>query len=315
MGRDSAQTQSRRKSHRSVHAATQGHGRDDGTGRSSSGGDGSGSRVVSHGASASATAALHTLADGWCTEQPGCIASSWHSSNLSGLQRRQLLAKNWCSQRDKRLGPPASELDFCTCFPPQRLAASLPSHRCPRPDAHTRRLAPIFEGEFGFELLHALPFLNWLHSCGLLAGTRACRGMRPFYALLGMAGNAHRELQCTQRPTRSQWRHGSMPQGVPDGWSWSAKGSLRYYAYPSQRWMPPPLHHRYRQIPLILPARTSEREPSVPRAASMRTPTARGHQRTRLIYMSNKYYPEGHGTIDNFFSLASVGWPKIDRTK
>ena len=70
--------------------------------------------------------------------------------------------------------------------------------------------------------------------------------MEPFYFF----SHNHTPMHCATRPPRSLWRAGTVPAGTQDGWSWRGRKSLRYYAYPSSRWLPPPLHHRYRSLPL-----------------------------------------------------------------
>ena len=177
------------------------------------------------------------------------------------------------------------------------------------------RLSPVFEGEFGFELLHALPFLHWLGSCGMLAPTSACRGMAPFYFFSA----SHSERRCGTRPARSRWLAGSIPRGTLDGWSWAGRHSLQFYAYPSSRWMPPPLHAHYRHLPL--PARPGAAQSgggggggaqSGSQGGTMGggtmgggTPHSTATWRKR-VWLQNKYYPEGHGSADNFWSLDEV---------
>ena len=131
-------------------------------------------------------------------------------------------------------------------------------------------------GEFGFELLHALPFLHWLHRCGLLSSTSACGGMEPFYAF----SPRHAPRQCAARRARSHWCPGTLAAATPDGWTWSGlgrerrltSGAVRYYAYPSDRWAPPPLHATYRALPPPLAAALRPRAP-------------------RLVWLQNKFYP------------------------
>ena len=64
---------------------------------------------------------------------------------------------------------------------------------------------------------------------------------------------------------------------------------MQFYAYPSLRWLPPPLHERYR--PLALP----------PRAGAAAT-----NAWPKRAWLQNKYYPEGHGTAENFWSLEEL---------
>lgn len=214
---------------------------------------------------------------GLCRKWDGCIASDWTSQSvpedragsLLGTAGRFRATAGACFDQAERVAP------------------------CPR---SSRKLSPIFEGEFGFELLHALPFLHWLHRCGMLAESSACQGMGPFYTTFSPR---HSERTCGTRPPRSRWLTGSMPRGTPDGWSWAGHHSLQFYAYPSRRWLPPPLHRRYR--PLALPRLHSPRE----------EPSRRVHNRdapapVRRVWLQNKYYPEGHGTADNFWSLDEV---------
>lgn len=144
-------------------------------------------------------------------------------------------------------------------------------------------------GEFGFELLHALPFLHWLHRCGLLGSTSACGGMEPFYAF----SPRHAPRQCAARRARSHWRPGTLAAATPDGWTWCGlgrerrlmSGAVRYYAYPSDRWAPPPLHATYRALPPPLAAALRPRAP-------------------RLVWLQNKFYPfAGRDVAENFLSL------------
>ena len=234
----------------------------------------------------------------------GCIASEWRAKHLPPHLRASLLHGSSSNSR------------AISCF--DRTAAGEIVSRCPdgrHPNAthagHAQgyegrdgkevsvrsgghhRLSPVFEGEFGFELLHALPFMYWLEACGLLARTTACAGMRPFYFF---ASAGHKQRRCGTRPTRSQWLASSLPPGTPDGWSWAGRHSLRYYAYPSHRWLPPPIHEHYRPLPL--PRRHSGGNKGDSRGASRGLRAWR-----RRAWVQNKYYPEGHGTADNFWSL------------
>ena len=119
--------------------------------------------------------------------------------------------------------------------------------------------------------------------------------MEPFYFF----SRLHNVYTCDTRPARSRWRAGSLPAGVPDGWSWSGRKTLRYYAYPTGRWLPPPLHRRYRPLPLpsLAAARTGARES---KARARAAPRVGG---VRRAYVSNKYYREGRGRADNFWAL------------
>ncbi|KAL1520528.1 hypothetical protein AB1Y20_022105 [Prymnesium parvum] len=219
---------------------------------------------------------LHELSRGWCLSRDGCIASSWSEATLPQPQRRWLLSS--------RRGAATSCFDELR---PSRFAAE----RCP-PNDPAARLSPSFEGEFGFELLHALPFLYWLRACGLLGVTSACTGMEPFYSF----SEQHHVIKCGTRPTRSRWRLDSMPAGTADGWSWRGRKSLRYYAYPSGRWVPPPLHSTYRELPLRALRLATEK------ASDAGAPS----RWVRRAWVQNKFYPEGHGTADNFWSLEQV---------
>ena len=239
---------------------------------------------VVNGPTPTATRSLRNLTGSWCMRHAGCMASWWRPSDLDEARRRSL-THAWRLTRPRAgcLLPDsprtAGATPDCSCFAPNddigRQAAP-----CPKPGTH-QPLAPAFEGEFGFELLHGLPFLHWLHSCNLLRMTRACGGMRPFYYFSGQ----HQEISCDDRPSRSHWRGGTLPDGVADGWSWFGKQSARFYAYPSGRWKPPPLHARYASLPLPLLDQTRP---------------------VRRVYVSNKFYPEGSGKVENFFSLRDV---------
>ena len=239
--------------------------------------------VVS-GPTSTATRALSNLTGSWCMQHAGCMASWWRPSDLSDVRRRSL-THAWRLSRPRAgcMLPDsprtAGATPDCSCFAPNE-GIGRQAAPCPAPGKH-QPLAPAFEGEFGFELLHGLPFLHWLHGCGLLRMTRACGGMRPFYYFSGQ----HQETSCHDRPARSHWRGGTLPDGVADGWSWFGRQSARFYAYPSGRWRPPPLHARYASLPL----------PPLDRSRP-----------ARRVYVSNKFYPEGSGNVENFFSLRDV---------
>ena len=157
-------------------------------------------RLVVNGPTGAARHALSNLTRAWCMERPGCMASWWRPLDL-GQQRRRILSGvgrgglrlNAKSRLRLKTGRPAvcflaggrphSESGItpdCSCFAPDE---STGRHAAPCPPIGTTpSVAPVFEGEFGFELLHALPFLHWLRACGLLGHTHACSGMRPFYS-------------------------------------------------------------------------------------------------------------------------------------
>ena len=138
-----------------------------------------------------AVRALHVMAGSWCLSRDGCIASTWRAETLPQPQRSWLL-RSLPSQRGgtaiacfDQSRPSDATIERC----PSTLAASESkwavgrSRQMGNSESVKRlvQLSPVFDGEFGFELLHALPFLQWLHSCGLLLGTSACPGMEPFY--------------------------------------------------------------------------------------------------------------------------------------
>ena len=97
-----------------------------------------------------------------------------------------------------------------------------------------------------------------------------------------------------------------MPAGEADGWSWSGRHSLSFYAYPSARWLPPPLHATYRPQPLP-PLLTAGDGTSTTTTTSAGGADGDGDGGgggfTRRVWLQNKFYPEGHGTADNFWSL------------
>ena len=249
--------------------------------------------------------ALLFIAGGWCQQNDGCIASNWNPTQLPPHLTASLVHGSPSHSRGiscfDQASKPASGRGS-HYVPPGTMPASCPDGQRPNataaaikgPDGGRRgqKLSPVFEGEFGFELLHALPFMNWLESCGLLAPTTACVGMRPFYFF---ARGGHSERRCGTRPPRSRWRVGSLPRGFTDGWAWAGRHSLQFYAYPSRRWLPPPLHAHYRPLPL-----------------PPRRMTVVGTERYDRVawrwraWVQNKYYPEGHGTADNFWSLEEL---------
>jgi hypothetical protein len=264
--------------------------------------------------SGAAEVALKLLSTGWCQASDGCMASTWtprslplrlasellRSGSAAGMRERSsatacfdLALSSEPGVRSVALCPDGKSPDhkrrrYQTGAPNITLGIARAARRRQKPRG--RVVSPVFEGEFGFELLHALPFLHWLDACGLLAAPSVCRGMSPFYFFSGAGTSEHR---CGTRPARSRWRAGSLPQGMQDGWNWAGRHSLRYYAYPSRRWLPPPLHAHYRPLPL--PARHA----TAGAAGSIGT-GRRWHGR---VWLQNKYYPEGHGTADNFWSL------------
>eukprot|EP00966_Prymnesium_polylepis_P232759 5383268-Prymnesium_polylepis.1 len=146
-------------------------------------------------------AALQCVGETWCMATDGCIGSRWRPDTLGDMQRRNLLYGS-------RWEHPGS------CFDPtpQHRCVDHIRARCPRSAAADvlaarQRLTPVYRGEFGFELLFALPFLHWLKACGLLNGTRACSGMAPFYFF----SPSHAQEACVKRPPRAQWAAGSLP--------------------------------------------------------------------------------------------------------
>ena len=219
-----------------------------------------------------ATRALKTLSAAWCKSSEGCIASDWSPSSLPPHLAASLLH--------------GGTSKAIACFDLSRGSEAQDQQvaRCPRRNSSS---APVFEGEFGFELLHALPYLNWLSACGMLGRTSGRQGMKPFYFF---SSNGFGERQCGTRPARSRWKQGSLPRGNLDGWSWSGRHSLQFYAYPSPRWLPPPLHRQYRGLPL-------------PPRDAMRSVGGGKYGFSKRVWLQNKYYPEGHGTADNFWSL------------
>ena len=242
--------------------------------------------TVRNGPTDGATRALKELSGAWCLARAGCMASWWRPSDVPASRRRNLTTnatgydpRRGCFLAGSVLPERRGTAPRCSCFAPSE-AVGRRVAPCPSPGA-AERLAPSFTGEFGFELLHALPFLHWLDRCGLLRATRACAGMRPFYFF----SRHHVETPCRHRPARSHWRQGTLPAGVADGWSWHGRQSARFYAYPSERWAPPPLHARHGGLPL---------------------PPLDGALTTRRVYMANKFYPEGSGRVENFFSLQDV---------
>ena len=67
--------------------------------------------------------------------------------------------------------------------------------------------------------------------------------------------------------------------------------------YPSARWSPPPLHAHFRPLPLP-PRRTA-----AVAGGTVDAGEGVGDGGRRRVWLQNKYYPEGHGTADNFWSL------------
>ena len=244
-----------------------------------------GTSVLAHTA---AGRALNALSAGWCVSSEGCIASDWTASKLP----RQLATSLLHAGKPETRAPTAT-----ACFDLSREDSSRSNYvalaACSRAawsPGGANISAPVFDGEFGFELLHALPYLHWLKRCGRLGQTTACQGMAPFYFF---SASGHEDRTCGTRPPRSHWLAGTMPRGARDGWSWAGRHSLQFYAYPSARWLPPPMHRHYRPLPL----------PSRPTGAGAAAGGAGGGGWRKRVWLQNKYYPEGHGTADNFWSL------------
>ena len=231
-----------------------------------------------------AGSALKALSAGWCVSSEGCIASDWTASGLPRQLATSLL------HAGKPRGQPAPSATACFDLSREdgsrsKYVALAACSRAAWSPGGANISAPVFDGEFGFELLHALPYLHWLQRCGHLGQTTACQGMAPFYFF---SASGHADRTCGTRPPRSRWLAGTMPRGMRgvDGWSWAGRHSLQFYAYPSARWLPPPMHRHYRPLPL--PSRPAD---------------AGGGGWRRRVWLQNKYYPEGHGTADNFWSL------------
>jgi hypothetical protein len=243
-----------------------------------------------------AAAALKALSHGWCRSSEGCIASNWNPSDLPRPLAASLL------HAGRSVPPSARPPPGIACFDMSRLRR--PATAACRAGANTSShgaQSPVFDGEFGFELLHALPYLHWRAACGQLPGpTTACPGMAPFYFF---ARHGHTQRRCGTRPPRSHWLAGTHPRGSADGWSWAGRHSLQFYAYPSPRWLPPPLHHHYR--PLLLPPWHPPASAAGGAASAGSAASAGGGWRRR-VWVQNKYYPEGHGTADNFWALDEV---------
>ena len=126
--------------------------------------------------------------------------------------------------------------------------------------------------------------------------------MEPFYAPFSPR---HAPRPCAARRSRSHWRPGSLPAAEPDGWTWLGlgrerrlmSGAVRYYAYPSARWAPPPLHAAYRRD---LPPRLDAALRSPPTSAR----PAPAAPPARRVWVQNKYYPfAGRAVAENFLSV------------
>lgn len=265
-----------------------------------------------------AVRALHELAGAWCLSREGCIASTWRADRLPQPQRSWLRGPPGSSCFD---GSRPSHFAFERCAVARSGGARLPGGRggSGRVAREGARLSPVFDGEFGFELLHALPFLQWLQACDMLQRTAACRGMEAFYSAFR---RPHESLECSTRPSRSRWRADSLPLRTVDGWSRRGKHSYAFYAYPSGRWLPPPLHAAYRARPLPLAPRASASVGSAADASradtTRATPRAHGPgagarggggrqaRGVRRVWVQNKFYPEGHGFADNFWSVPQL---------
>ena len=278
--------------------------------------------------------ALARLSVSWCMARAGCISSAWSVESLSPMQQRLLLVHDGRRGRGCFDTSQPGRGHAAATAAAAAVAAKAESGRasvlCPR--VPRARLSPAFRGEFGFELLHALPFLHWAMLCGMLDRPIVCSGMESFYFF---AANP-RLVACPMRPQRARWCAGSLPDHELDGWTWSGGGSrssLRYYAYPSSRWVPPPMHLWYRAQPL--PPRQQTHSPPSQEQQGRQQQQGRQHQgrqqlwqrqrsqgqqipfrgagdvaarerTTRRVWIQNKYYPEGNGTIDNFLSTSAL---------
>ena len=166
-----------------------------------------------------AARALKSISAGWCRVSEGCIGSDWTPNGLPRALEASLLR---AGRATRALRPHSASSCFDLSRESVRAVATCPNGRTPILDGSNRtaatsssstssttatpraKPAPIFEGEFGFELLHALPYFHWLHACGALGRTTSCTGTRYTHTLRHQPSAASPPLSCVTNP---QLRH------------------------------------------------------------------------------------------------------------
>lgn len=193
------------------------------------------------------------------------MASWFRPDELSDPQRASLL--RWAPPDYTGVAPHQAEMmrvdnEVSACLPPQR---SLLNERppCAFPDYATEQppLEVPFRGEFGYELLVALPQVYHQHQCGTLRATTACAGREPFYFF---------SEQHVVNNTCTQWQH-STKDGTPigqrftirlGGWArgWQPTNPLHDMlpGQPRPMWRPPPLYEHYHPLPIEPDLRQSQ---------------------------------------------------------
>ena len=198
--------------------------------------------------------------NGWCESRPGCIASWWREPLLSPALRARLTMSQHQPPAGRGRHRDYAELlhETGSCFDPHENRTRLKPAACPRDSQPPLELEA--RGEVGNVLLKGLPYLHWLHSCGLLNRTTACEGLEPFYTFSG----SHTSVACTDDerfPDKFRWRGDERSLRAAYSTSYSvgigagrwvqglysdARAELSQVqelrGFPGPHWLPPPLH-------------------------------------------------------------------------